>query len=147
MIRVSRSGHPHDAPERSNAKHLWHGACIPLLSGCLYVAPVWREPVDLPPEILLPDVGPGGEIEFEFRAASETFLIVAQDPEGQSLKIVWQVPRGIVATPNTFEEAGAQTVSELTLEADPVLDDSYLSVTIFDPGGNDADLSWHLVVP
>jgi len=103
--------------------------------------------VDLPPEILLPDVGPNEELTLVFQAATETVTVVAQDPEGDHLAFVWQIPRGVVATPSTFEEEGGLTTSRLDLPADPVLDLSVLQVTIFDPSGNDADLRWNLVVP
>jgi hypothetical protein len=117
-----------------------------LLPGCLYVAPVWRKPVDLPPEILLPSVSPGDTIELTFVSAQESITVVAQDPEGEPLAFVWQIPAGVVATPNTFEDNGV-TSSNIVLPADPVLDETTLALAIFDPGGNDADIRWHLVIP
>jgi hypothetical protein len=103
--------------------------------------------VDLPPEILEPEVEPGSVIELVFQAATETVTVVAQDPEEQQLTFVWEVPRGVLATPNTFDEEAGITVSILSLPADPVLHDSELHLAVFDTSGNDADLTWHLVIP
>ncbi len=103
--------------------------------------------MDLAPEILLPDVEPGTVLELVFQASTEKLTVVAQDPEQEPLAFVWQVPRGVVGSASTTEEAGGLTYSILDLPADPVLHGAILTVTVFDPGGNDADLAWALVVP
>ncbi len=104
--------------------------------------------MDLPPEILVPDVAPGTTILYPFVSSVERIIVVAVDPEGESLAFVWQVPAGIDAEiPPPVELEGGITSSEIVLPADPALDDTTLALSIFDPGGNDADIYWDLVIP
>lgn len=118
-----------------------------MLQGCLYVAPIWREPVDLAPEIVLPEPDTGSELRLVFQADVETLTVVAQDPEEEPLTFVWEVPHGADYTHTEFEQEGGITVSTVEILRDPVLDGARISCTILDTALNSASVSWLVEVP
>jgi hypothetical protein len=132
---------------RSNPSLIWHVSCIVLGGGCLYTAPVWREPVDLAPEILLPETDGVTPLVLTFQAAVETVTVVAQDPEEEPLLFVWQIPHGVDFQSTEFEEDGGVSVGVLDVNRDPILDGAELTVTVFDPVGNAAEVRWLAEVP
>jgi hypothetical protein len=102
--------------------------------------------VDLDPDILKPEVAPGEVLELFFEATAERATVVAQDPEQKPLFFVWDVPHDVAFEEVELEQPGGVTASTVVIPNDPVLDDSEMTCTVFDPGGNSADITWHLVV-
>jgi len=113
----------------------------------LYVAPVWRPVVNLPPEIIRPEGADVREIPLVFNTSQVLVTVIASDPEQQPLEFVWQTPQPnpIVSTYAQGEDAW---VSVLTLQEADVADGDEIRVTVFDDNPRSAiDVVWRVELP
>ncbi len=147
MIAMSRNAVRH-AGAAPGARYVrWHVACIFLLQGCLYIGPVWEEPLDREPEIISPEIGPDDQpLNVTFQGDTETLTVIAFDPEDGPLTIVWDVPHGVEFVVTEFESEGV-TVSHADVPADPVLDGDLIECVVIDSARQAVTVTWLAVVP
>jgi len=125
----------------------WHTACMSMVGGCLYVAPVWRPAVNLPPDIIRPEEADVREIPLVFNTSQVLVTVIASDPEQQALEFVWQTPLPDPVV-NTYPQGEDAWVSVLTLQEENVVDGDEIRVTVFDDNPRGAvDVVWRVELP
>jgi len=125
----------------------WHIACMSMVGGCLYVAPVWRPAVNLPPDIIRPEEADVREIPLVFNTSQVLVTVIAADPEQQPLEFVWQTPLPDPVV-NTYAQGEDAWVSVLTLQEEDVVDGDEIRVTVFDDNPRGAvDVVWRVELP
>jgi hypothetical protein len=124
-----------------------HVACMVLGTGCLYIAPVWRPAVNLPPEIIRPEGADVRIIPLVFNTSQVLVTVIAADPEGEALEFVWQTSRPDPVV-STYPQGDEAWVSVLTLSEDDVQDGDIIRVTVFDDNPRAAiDVEWQVELP
>lgn len=150
VIRMSRSGGvpPRALGARAASflhSHAWHVGCIPLVAGCLYTAPVWREEVNEPPVIIQPDTTSENPLVL---FADRTEFVIAADPEGNPIEFVWDVP-GYPDLPHVETQQDQTVVSRAVIPRDEALDGVLIRVLVIDqvPPFGFAEAQFRVEVP
>jgi len=133
---------------RSRRVGQWHAACWFLVAGCLYQEPFHYAEENQPPEPV--SLSPGNQ-EVVLLETEVTFLLYAQDPEGDAIVFNWFVDgSGSDGTaqpvPTGAEDQGLYG-SQYTLQPDPRYDNHTLYCDIWDYESTHRSVSWDLEVP
>lgn len=154
MIRMSGSDRVTPGSREARSSSLlvffpWHIACIPLLSSCLYVAPVWSPPVNRRPEILQPETTTG--LVLVMTAEQEVLTVLASDPDDEPIFFFWTPPPGAVVEDKygvSGDEDFTIYYTTLSIDHDPRLDGRTIQLLVTDGNeGNQQFLRWTVEVP
>jgi hypothetical protein len=104
-----------------------------LLQGCLYIDPIWRPEVNLPPEIIRPEDFDGEPVEIDLGIVTGMTVVVTE-PDGDDIDIVWLQPPPLLLYEETATAAdGTYTSMILVLNREePGLDGAVFACDVID---------------
>lgn len=116
---------------------MWHVACIPLFSGCLYVKPIQFQEANRAPQVVFPENASDPIPLLVLSAPKREVYVKAFDPDGDILTFDWEVPRAQTTAEldeQTTEEDSGNWKSRVFIPREYLVDGESISVAISDQG-------------